>query len=132
MRVARNTSSGFTLVEILVALAILAVLSATVLVVSQQVLNNLFRLEEKNFATWIAGNRFVEIKLALPILVSSREVREVDFANRRWEVLSLIENTESPGLQRVTIWVSVEPNNHFGPPIQQRAAAVLSGFLSRE
>ncbi|KUM41940.1 type II secretion system minor pseudopilin GspI [Pseudomonas sp. EpS/L25] len=129
MKGSRSLAGGFTLVEILVALAILAVIAAAVLAASQQVSSNLIHLQERSFAMWIAENRLVEMRIATGPLVSSREVREVEFANQRWDTLSVVENTQRPGLRGVTIWVAAEPDGFSSLPLEQRSSARLATYL---
>ena len=50
-----KASRGFTLLEVLVALAIFASVAAAVLTASARSLQNAARLEDKTLAGWIAG-----------------------------------------------------------------------------
>ena len=59
-----STQRGFTLLEVLVALAIFAVVAASVLATSARSLQNAARLEDKTLAMWIADNRLAEMQLA--------------------------------------------------------------------
>ncbi|WP_313285932.1 type II secretion system minor pseudopilin GspI, partial [Stutzerimonas kunmingensis] len=54
---------GFTLLEVLVALAIFASVSAVVLTAAGRSLTNAGRLEELTLAGWIADNRISELQL---------------------------------------------------------------------
>lgn len=54
---------GFTLLEVLVALAIFAMVAASVLSASARSLQNASRLEDKTLAMWIADNRLNELQL---------------------------------------------------------------------
>ena len=67
---------GFTLLEVLVALAIFAVVAASVLSASARSLKTAARLEDKTFATWLADNRLQEIQLADAPPVEGREQGE--------------------------------------------------------
>ena len=60
-----RTRAGFTLVEVMVALAVVAVaLPALLLTLSQQ-LDGLRYLEDRRQAQWIAANRLAELRLVL-------------------------------------------------------------------
>ena len=52
-----KTNDGFTLLEVLVALAILAISLAVLLKISAQNANNAAYLRDKTFAHWIALNQ---------------------------------------------------------------------------
>ena len=55
---------GFTLLEVLVALAIFALVAASVLSATARSLQTASRLEEKTLAMWIADNRLTELQLS--------------------------------------------------------------------
>ena len=61
----RRQASGFTLVEVMVALAVVAVaLPALLLTLSQQI-DGLRYLEDRSHAQWVAANRLAELRLVL-------------------------------------------------------------------
>lgn len=76
--------SGMTLLEVMLALVILATAGLAVMQAASQSLNNQNYLQQKTFATWIASNRLAELKLEekWPGLAWSRE--EVEFAGAKW------------------------------------------------
>lgn len=119
---------GFTLLEVLVALAIFGLVAAAVLTASGRSLNNAGRLEELTLAGWIADNRLTELQLAQPTPAVGRERREVEYAGRQWETLSAIEASSDPGLLRVTVWVGVAGAGAVA--LEERAASRLSGFIA--
>ena len=122
--------SGFTLLEVLVALAIYATVAAVVLIAAGRSLSNASRLEEITFASWIADNRLAELQLTEPAPTAGRETQELEFAGRSWEVLSEIEASSDPGLLRATVWVAAMPPNSGGEPLQERATTTLTGFIA--
>lgn len=120
---------GFTLLEVLVALAIFAVVAASVLATSTRSLQNAARLEDKTLAMWIADNRLAEMQLAATPPSEGRDQGELDFAGRRWEWQSQVDATSDPALRRATLWVA--QRNDRGPrgKLEDRAAARLVGFI---
>src|SRR5690606_27938762 len=119
---------GFTLLEVLVALGIFAVVAASVLTASSRSLQNAARLEEKTMAMWIADNRLSEMQLLDPPPGDGRDQGEVDFAGRRWEWRSEVSATSEPAMRRVEVLVA--PRVERGPrgDIEERSVARLSGF----
>ncbi|MFL6969511.1 MULTISPECIES: type II secretion system minor pseudopilin GspI [Pseudomonas] len=55
---------GFTLLEVMIALAIFATLAAAVLSASQFVLKQSAGLEDRLFGAWLADNQMSELRLA--------------------------------------------------------------------
>ena len=56
---------GFTLVEVMVALAVVAVALPALLVTLSQQLDGLRYLEDRTHAQWVAANRLAELRLVL-------------------------------------------------------------------
>jgi general secretion pathway protein I len=76
---------GFTLLEIMVALAIFATLASAVLSASQYVVKQAGAVEERLFAAWVADNRLNELRLQ-PGLVNGRAQHQqiVHMDHRDW------------------------------------------------
>jgi len=125
----RRGQRAFTLLEVLVALAIFGLVAAAVLTASGRSLNNAGRLEELTLAGWIADNRLTELQLAQPTPALGRENRELEYGGRRWETLSAIEASSDPGLLRVTVWVA-SAEQRSGAAVEERAVTSLSGFIA--
>lgn len=80
----RSHQRAFTLVEVLVALAIVVVgLAALFTTVSQAVRNSTY-LRERTLAQWIALNRITETRLSGLVPSDERQEGELEFANQRW------------------------------------------------
>lgn len=124
-----RASRGFTLIEVLVALAIFAVVAASVLTASARSLQIASRLEDKTLAMWIADNRLTELQLRETPPGNGRDQGELDYAGRRWEWQSQIEGTSDPALRRITLWVAPKPLRGIGGKLEERATVRLVGFL---
>jgi len=72
---------GFTLIEVLVALAIIAIAMTAIVQTAVLAANQQIYLEEKTFANWIALNQ-IALKRLTPKEVDSEG--EVDMASRQW------------------------------------------------
>lgn len=125
----KTLSRAFTLLEVLVALAIFATVAAVVLVAAGRSLHNAARLEEKTLAGWIADNYLAELQLRRPVPQPGRETLTLDYASRRWELSSEIEASGDPSLYRVSVWVASHAEHAGSLPLQERAALEVTGFL---
>lgn len=120
---------GFTLLEVLVALAIFALVAASVLSATARSLQTASRLEEKTLAMWIADNRLTELQLSQSPVADGREQGEVEFAGRRWQWQSEVQGTSEPDMRRVTLWVAPMPAQRAASEVRERAVVSLNGFL---
>lgn len=126
-------SRGFTLLEVMVALAIFAIVAAVVLTAAGRSVNNAGRLEALTLAGWIADNRLTELQLQQPAPRIGREDQELGFGGRQWQTLSEVETSGTPGLLRIRVWVAaVEPRRSNSGSIEQRAVTSLTGFVGVE
>ncbi len=126
--VTRKISTGFTLIEVLIALAIFAV-SITALSTSfQSNASNASLLKEKTFAHWLAQNKMVEMRANLMATgsfpqVADRQDKE-QFAGREWLVRTKIGKTPFPGMVEVHISVGVEGGD------EEHYLSSLKGYVS--
>jgi general secretion pathway protein I len=125
---------GFTLVEVLVALVIVAAGASAVLSSLNSAAVSTVYLRDKTFAQWIADNRIAETRLATAAPQNGKTEGEVDYAGRRWKWRQQITDGEFPGLRRVD--VSVRPVVPGAPEPTGAAAEdwtiTLSGILGRD
>jgi len=119
---------GFTLLEVLVALAIFALVAASVLTASARSVRTAAQLEERTLAMWVADNQLVELQLAETPPADGRDQGQVEFAGRRWLWQSEIQATSEPAMRRVTLWVAADERGARGD-LRERALVTLSGFL---
>lgn len=122
-------SRGFTLLEVLVALGIFALVAASILTVTSRSLQNAARLEDKTLAMWVADNRLAEMQLAEVPAGDGRDQGETAFAGRRWDWRSEVEATSEPAMRRVTVLVAPSIERGSRPDLEERAAVRLTGFL---
>lgn len=120
---------AFTLLEVLVALAIFALIAASVLTASARSVRTAGQLEDKTLAMWVADNHLSELQLAETPPADGRDQGLVEFAGRRWAWQSEIEATSEPAMRRVTLWVALEQRGASGD-LRERALVSLSGFLA--
>ncbi len=96
--------AGFTLLEVLVALAVLALGMGTVLKVSASQTRQLSYLQDKTIATWIASNKVNEIRLQQAPATGLRS-GHVFMAQREWRWQMQVSPTRDKALLRLDIAV---------------------------
>ena len=117
----RTDHPGFTLIEVLVALAIVAIALLAALRVAGQGANNAGDLRARLFAGWIASDRLAEHRarsewLSLGIRGGTQRQGGIEFTWRE-EVVT----TPNPAFRRVDIFV-------YAAPDTSRFLAHLVGF----
>jgi len=96
-------AQGFTLLEVLVALAIFAISALVIMEQSTRSVQQLTRLEEKTMALWVAENSLAEIRLEQPWPSTGNNEFVVNSSNREWRVEQLIENTSNENLRKIIV-----------------------------
>ena len=122
MRYAR----GFTLIEVLVALAIVAVGMAAVLATLTSSADSVSYLRDKTFANWVALNQIATQRLAGQSLQSGNTDGDSDMAGRKWHWHQAITNTQIPGMLRID--VSVRPTDVKADSDDRGWYATMSGM----
>lgn len=101
-----SSMRGFTLLEIMVALAIFATLAAAVLSASQYVVKQTVGVEERLFAAWVADNQLNELRLQSGLAIGQQQ-RVVHMDRRDWLLRQHISAGREPRLLQVDIEVSL-------------------------
>ncbi|MDJ0938920.1 MAG: type II secretion system minor pseudopilin GspI [Woeseiaceae bacterium] len=97
---------GFTLIEVMVALAILAVTLTGAAVAMGGMLNNATTLRERTYASWIAQNKIIEYRLSNEIPDVGEESGEVEYASVIWEWRAEVAETGVDNLLRIDVTIS--------------------------
>jgi len=101
----RQRSTGFTLIEVMVALAILALGMMAVGKALNDYTVAATYVEEKTLASWIATNKLTELSIA-PTWPSVGDYEEdVEFAGQQWRCEIVVEETPVTNLHRVDVSV---------------------------
>lgn len=104
MRFKSNTR-GFTLLEVMIALSIFAVMAATISRTASQNADTVLYLEEKTLASFVAENRLNQLKLSgYPAATQTKD--EVEMANREWHITTKVEDTPLPNFRRIEVQVA--------------------------
>jgi general secretion pathway protein I len=100
---ARRRVSGFTLIEVLVALAIVAIGMAAVLEALTSSANTALYLQDKTLAEWVALNRIETVRLSgsRPAVGTSNDT--LDYAGRSWEWKETVTDTRIQGMRQIVV-----------------------------
>jgi general secretion pathway protein I len=100
---------GFTLVEVLVALVIVALGMAALLGTLNSAAGTVGYLQDKTLAEWIALNQVSKVRLASSVPSKGDSDGEVDYAGRKWKWKQTIDDMPIPGV--LSIVVKVRPSD---------------------
>ena len=107
--------NGFTLLELLVALAILRIVALTVLNNNTNMIFNASYLRDKTFAHWVAMNKAAELRLDGQFVVDDGEKGVSVMADRRWNWQVTGKATPDPYIQLVEIEVRPKTSEEGTP-----------------
>ncbi|MFC3680029.1 type II secretion system minor pseudopilin GspI [Bacterioplanoides pacificum] len=109
MKIKRRQQQGFTLLEVMIAVTVFAVIATTISQTTSQSVGNLLYLQDKTLASFVAENQLTDIRLnGFPAIGDRNDV--VDMAGREWRVNTKVENTQLPDTRRVTVSVAALEN----------------------
>lgn len=99
-------SRGFTLIEVMVALAVASLSLAAVAAAVSQMVDAASAMQERTFASWIAQNRIAEMRLANVVPEVDTTTGEVDYAGVEWAWRTTVSETGVENLFRIDVEVS--------------------------
>lgn len=115
--------AGFTLLEVLVALGVLALTMAAVIRAVGSYTGNQVYLQDRTFAVWVARNVLTEQQLEAAWPGVGELKGTEDMGQREWRWLATVTQTEEAELRRLDVEVQLADSEDEQP------LAVLSGFL---
>lgn len=117
-----TTQRGFTLIEVLAALVIVALgMLAAIQAVNQTARNGTY-LREKTLAHWIGMNVVTEHRLQASPPDVAESTGQVDFAGARWQWTMKVTQTEVESMRRMDVSVRLESAD------EKSSLATVSGF----
>jgi general secretion pathway protein I len=115
---------GFTLLEVMVALAIVSIGLIAAFNAVIQMAHSTTTLRERAFADWIAMNQLTELRVAGEFPEVGRFDGDVEFAGREWRWQADVSETGVEDLRRIDISVAyVEQPDDF--------VTLMTGFINR-
>lgn len=115
----RRKDSGFTLVEVLLALAIIAIALTALLKATAQNIENTHRLKEKAISHWVAMQGVTMIQLNLIQVSQSQEsTQATTMLGQKWYWRAKLSTTPINKIQQITISVSLTQSGPFREELQ--------------
>ena len=130
-RVTQTRNCGFTLVEILVALSIIAIAMAALIKASTNHTSSAAYLKEKTLAHYVAMNEINKLQLNSEWPSNGTEKKSIDMANHEWfwirEVKAVIDpftQKESPDYKQVSFVIYLDED-------RKQNLTKLTGYILR-
>jgi len=118
-------SAGFTLLEVLVALAVLALALSAAISAAAAYVGNQAYLQERTLAHWVARNVLIELQLETPWPATGERSDTARMADMDWTWQATIDETPEQDMRRVTIKV------WLGEDDEREPLAGFDGFLEK-
>lgn len=97
--------AGFTLLEVMVALAVIAIAMAALVKGGGQSAVAEAHLRDKTFAHWVALNRVAELRLQKQWPDTGESGSDEEMAHQHWYTLAKVSNTDDADVRRVDVEV---------------------------
>jgi len=117
--------SGFTLIEVMIALFIVAIALGGAVKAMGNAANNSAALADKTFAQWVGLNQFARLKLSGQWPKPGEQKGDEEMAHRKWRWVQNIIPTEDKNVNRVEIFISDASHEDDG------VSAKVVGFLAK-
>ncbi|QSP93955.1 type II secretion system minor pseudopilin GspI [Marinobacter salinisoli] len=98
--------AGFTLIEVLVALLVFALVATAAADVGGQYISSFERIRDKTLAAWLADNRISQLRLQEDLPGISENAQDLDYGPYEWQVTTRVLATEDPSIRRVEVVVA--------------------------
>ncbi|KTC78260.1 GspI family T2SS minor pseudopilin variant LspI [Legionella brunensis] len=111
-------NAGFTLIEVLLALAIIAIALTALIKATAQNVANTQRIQEKMISHWVAMQGVSMVQLGLLAVSTSQETTQITtMLGQRWYWRAKASPTPIKSVQQITITVSKNQAGPFANPL---------------
>lgn len=104
----RQVPAGFTLIEVMVALVVVAIgMMAVSTQLNRYTVASTY-VEQKTLASWIATNKITELSIGPTWPTVDEYEEDLEFAGQQWRCAITVSETEVANLHRVDVAVSLQ------------------------
>ncbi|MDE1465001.1 type II secretion system minor pseudopilin GspI [Spartinivicinus poritis] len=125
----KSKTKGFTLLEVMVALAIFASAAAVLVISDGSAIKQTIYLEEKILASWIAENQLARMQLEAQWPELGKKEGTVSFAQRNWKVTTEVSKTSQENFNKVELTVSRQEQTKSA---EDNVLFTLTGYLRKQ
>lgn len=121
-----HRNSGLTLIEVLIALAILSIALTAVIYTTASTIRQTTYLNERTLATWVGFEIINEIQSNLRKIPLGETISDTEtMGNQTWHFNATRTSTPNPAIQKITVVVSPLQN-------ETKILANIDGFYYAE
>jgi len=120
-----SNKRGFTLIEVMLAMAIFAIAGVALLGVADNNYRHISHLEDKMFANWVASNQLVEASLDKTWPPKNNKKGDVKMGGRTWYWQQKVIKTTNKELRSVVMEVRLNEDDEL-------VSASLMTYLSQD
>ena len=102
-----RSEHGFTLIEVMVALAIVALALTAMAGSMHTMIDNANTMRERTYASWIAQNKIAELRLAGESPEVGTSSGEIEYGGTEWSWRAVISETGVESFMRIDVSVSL-------------------------
>lgn len=106
-------NNGFTLLEVLAALAIISIAIVALFSSLSQGTRLTSRVEERMIGNWVASNTITQTKSQTSWPQIGEENTDVEMAGRTWYVVQSVKQTDDENIRRIEVTVSTDNKGNF-------------------
>ncbi|MBO9491885.1 type II secretion system minor pseudopilin GspI [Endozoicomonas sp. G2_1] len=110
---AKSRSFGFTLIEVMLAMAVLAIAGVALVSATSSNVRHIGQLEERMVANWVASNQLVEVNLDETWPPRNNKKGKMELASKEWFWQQKVVRTTDSNMRAVTIEVRLNEDDEL-------------------
>jgi general secretion pathway protein I len=107
-----KSERGFTLIEVMVSLAIVALALTAIAASMNQMIDAATTMRDRTYASWIAQNKIVELRLSGSTPEVSTTTGELEYGNNQWSWRAVVSETGIENFMRIDVSVSYADSDY--------------------
>ncbi len=119
-----NNTKGFTLIEVMLAMAVFSIAGLALLGTASNNARNIGHLEKKMFANWVASNQLVSTTLEVKWPPKNNLKGEVELAGRAWFWQQKVIKTTDKDMRAIVMEIRLKEDDEL-------AISSLTTFVSK-